>query len=187
MITRDLWKLYDPANPVAASYGRRERCEEWRKSRLYDGRPAEAWLIERVPCCACCGADFSDVRERNGSITEWPNGQVRCDRHHDRNPCIVEGCGRTVSATCEDGVTRIADDQAICGQHWRRFVPPRSRARRAYNAHWRRGKKLGWSPKRTRAFDRFWDTLVIMVRRRAEGGFLDEREISSLFGWDQAA
>lgn len=178
MITRDLWKITHPDHPTAASWGTRAQCEEWAGDN-------PRYVIEREPCCGCCGRDFDCVRApHNGSIMVWPSGEVRCDRHHDRNPCIVEGCKRTTSAVGKDEVLRLASDQTICGTHWRRYCPPGSRMRRAYNAHWRRGKRLGWSPKRVRAFERLWSMMVVVIRRRSAEGFLDEAGINKLMGWE---
>jgi len=183
MITRDYWKLSHPDAPMAASYGPLASCEEWRNRRPILGREPDSYVLERVPCCHCCGADFSEVRERNGSIMQWPNGQVRCDRHHDRNPCAIEGCKRTRAAPTNDkGFPFMADDQTLCGEHWRRYVPPRSRVRRTYHAHFRRAKRQGWTMKNERAFWRFWTALVAQARRRSTEGFLDIAEIDRLLG-----
>jgi hypothetical protein len=99
---------------------------------------------------------------------------------------MVEGCQRT-SKVPPSG--ELADDQVICGTHWRAYVPPGSRTRRAYNAHWRRAKRLGrgkyhWTTETADAFHRFWDLLVRRVRRLSTEGRLDEAAIHRLFGWD---
>lgn len=173
MITRDLWKLSRPDAPLAASYGPKAKVEEW-LHRLT--APGDRHVIEPVPCCACCGADFADVRERNGSITVWPNGAVRCDRHHDRNPCAIEGCTRTCAGT------EMRSDLWLCGEHWRRFVPPRSARRRAYLALRRKGFRLGWPDEMKAEFWKLWFALVRQARRKAEGGFLDMAHLERLFG-----
>jgi hypothetical protein len=118
-----------------------------------------------VPSCRCCGEPA------------WEN--LRCTKHQDRNPCLVEGCTRS-GAT--DG--RLADDQVICGHHWRAYVPPRSLMRRTYNAHFRRAKRIGWTPETIRAFERFWTRLVSRIRRASTEGTLDERAIRQMFGWN---
>lgn len=128
--------------------------------------PPEKWRILPIQTCRCCGEPA------------WEN--LRCTKHQGRNPCAVEGCKRTVSAP-PDGT--LADDQAICGEHWRRYVPPRSLLRRAYNRHIQRARRYGWSAKSYAAWERFWTLLVKQVRRRAEGGHLDQAEIERLFGW----
>jgi hypothetical protein len=121
--------------------------------------------------CQCCGS----------KVYLRLNGQSRCRQHHDRNPCAIEGCQRT-RKTPDDG--RLATDQWICSEHWRRYVPPRSLARRTYHAHFRQAKRHGWTDERERKFWRFWDTLVASARRRATEGHVDEATINQLFGWN---
>jgi hypothetical protein len=146
-----------------------------------------AWLQEQfqgcvaiqAPICACCGdvafRDLTCVRaDADPTLREY-----RCRKHRDRNPCAIEGCTRTRAANGD-----YANDRTLCSEHWRRFVPPRSKLRRAYHAHWRRAKKLDWSPKRVRAFDRFWATLVARARRQSVEGRLDMTEINKMFGWE---
>lgn len=130
-----------------------------------------------APVCACCG---SPATIKHATGLTWP---YRCEKHRTRNPCAVEGCARTREAPVDGGTHFLADDQMICADHWRRYVPPRSRVRRAYHAHFRRAKKLGRGGGRNKAFWRFWTTLVQMVRRRADSGHLDEAEINRLMGW----
>jgi hypothetical protein len=180
MIRRDYWRLSHPNASCAASYGTRAMCEEWR-DRNPLGRDPTSYVIERVPCCDCCGDDFACVRDRGGSISHFSNGQVRCDRHIDRNPCAIEGCARTTAAPKSGAV---GDDQWLCAEHWRRLVPPRSRLRRAYLAFFRRAKRQGgWDEDLKRRFWRFWDAVVRTARRRATQGRLDEAEINRMFGW----
>lgn len=191
MITRDLWRLSHPEAPLAASVGPLATIEEWR-DRDPMRRGVETYVVERVPCCGCCGDEMADIRQRGGSIVQWPNGQVRCDRHHDRNPCAIEGCKRSTSAPKDRrGVPFIRDDQWLCSEHWRRFVPPRSLRRRAYRAFWRKAKRAGatgggdWPDDLERQYWRFWDQLIATARTKASGGTLDEQEINRLFGWDE--
>lgn len=126
------------------------------------------------PACRCCGeAAMFFIRAHPETF--------RCRKHEKRNPCIVDGCSRTVTA---EGVP-LSNDQFICSEHWRRYVPPGSRARRTYNAHVRRMKKKGYTLQRHRAWIRFWDTLVLMVRRRSTEGRIDMAEIDRMFGWTE--
>jgi hypothetical protein len=69
--------------------------------------------------------------------------------------------------------------------------PPRSRARRAWNTLWRRGKrdeavrgKGNWSPELVDQFWRFWELLVHRAQRIEENGRLDVEEINKIFGWE---
>lgn len=171
MITRDYWRLSHPDAPIAASYGTLASCREWR-DRDPLRRPPESYSIERVPCCGCCGSEAVVARQAR---------QHRCAKHRDRNPCAIEGCTRTRAVPAD---RQLGDDQWLCADHWRRFVPPRSRMRRAYHAFFRRAKRQGdWDDKLARRFWRFWNALVRTARRRATAGHLDETEINKLFGW----
>lgn len=141
--------------------------------------------------CGCCGA--AQLGPGVESLCEWPDGLIRCGKHYDRNPCAVEGCRRTRAAPTDgDGFPCVADDQFICADHWRRYVPPGSRVRRAYLAFHRQAKRHGWGWKGKRGqsarldwrYRRFWDQLVAMIRRRSTEGHIDEAAISQLMGWD---
>lgn len=78
----------------------------------------------------------------------------------------------------------LANNQWVCAEHWRRYVPPRSRARRAYHAYFRRAKRHGWTPELVDRFYRFWDQLARLIDFRAREGWIDEHEIARLMGWD---
>jgi hypothetical protein len=132
---------------------------------------ADQFEVVPGPGCVVCGG-------RGGTM--WgEEGGYRCEKHKDRNPCAIEGCKRTRAT----GSVGLASDQYLCGEHWRKYVPPRSRLRRLYHAHFRRGKREGWTMKRHRQFHRFWDFLIRVARKRHEGGFLDEVEINRIMGW----
>lgn len=162
MITRDLVAIVVPGSRYQGPAIERADGE-----RLLAERSRRAFSLVAVPSCHCCGEPA------------WENR--RCTKHQDRNPCVVEGCTRTAKAP--DG--RLGSDQVVCGEHWRRFVPPGSRGRRAYNRHRARGRRLDWPPEAVEAFHRFWDLLVAQIRRRAaDPGHLDQREIERMFGWD---
>lgn len=134
--------------------------------------------------CGCCGRSSLRPGDATDCITEYP-GAIRCADHHGRNPCAIEGCRRTRAAPIGgNGWPIHSDDQTICADHWRRYVPPRSRMRRAYHAHFRRAKRQGWTDANKRAFWRFWDQLVRLARKRAEGGHIDKAAIDRLMGWD---
>jgi hypothetical protein len=129
------------------------------------------WKLEPVPGCQCCGQP----------ATVWYVGeQRRCHKHWGRNPCLIEGCTRTTAV--KDGRHHCED--WICGLHWRSLVPPRSKLRRTYHAHFRRAKRIGWTPETEEKFWRFWTLLVRQARRRADHGFVDEAEINRLMGWN---
>lgn len=130
-------------------------------------------MITAAQSCQCCGAPYGETGD-----TQWANGQVRCRRHYGRNPCAIEGCTRTTSA---DGY--YADNDWLCGEHWRRFVPPRSKYRRHYHALHRRGKRLDWPMPLRRQYWRYWTMLVRRARRLAAEGTLDVNEINRVMGW----
>ncbi len=142
--------------------------------------------IVPAPSCGCCGSNWwRDGWGDSGPLrlmvdaSQVENRTWRCEKHVERNPCAIEGCRRTTAAP-ESG--RLGSDQWLCGEHWRRFVPPRSLRRRAYHAYFRRAKREGWSPPLRRKFWRFWDSLVASARSRAAGGHIDKGEIERLFG-----
>lgn len=144
----------------------RERAEAMIAERQVRGLVGR-YAIIKIPSCRCCGEPA------------WPN--LRCSKHQDRNPCAVEGCKKTARALPNFG---LSDHSEICADHWRRFVPARSKLRRAYHRHFARAKRYGWTPESAAAFRRFWGLLVGRVRRQATEGTIDEAEIARLFGWD---
>lgn len=137
----------------------------------------DAWVLEDVEACGCCGRPA--IPPMQGQT-----GPFRCARHVDRNPCAIEGCRRTRAAASGLSGLELADDRFLCAEHWRRYVPPRSRMRRAYARHLSLGKRFGWPHERRARFGRFWDTLVAVARRRATEGRVDEAAIAAMFGWD---
>jgi hypothetical protein len=172
MITTDLWRLTHP-NCVGAAYvGPLKLAEHYRDRR--HPYPPESYIMAREPCCQCCG--YSKYLR---PLTVWPNGQARCESHKDRNPCAIEGCRRTTKA----GDNGRYNDAWLCSEHWRRYVPPRSRARRAYHAFFRKGKRYGWTADLQTRFRRFWQLLVRTARKKAVQGFIDEAEINKVMGW----
>lgn len=123
--------------------------------------------------CACCG----------GEPHSWvTRSDARCWKHLERNPCAVEGCQRTTAAPASG---KLSSDEWICPEHWRRYVPARSRERRLYHRHFRRAKRQGWTDDNRIAFWTFWRRLVARVRERASDGLIDEAEINRLMGWNE--
>lgn len=133
---------------------------------------------EYLEACDCCGAG-------------WPERGVfsfgelrRCGKHLDRDPCLIEGCTRTAARAPGSG---YSNDRWLCAQHWRAYVPPHSRTRRAYHALYRKGKRLDWPMELRRRWWKLWAAIVRQARRRHGEGFVDERAVNKLFGWDDAA
>lgn len=96
--------------------------------------------------------------------------------------CLIKGCKHTTG--------RYDDGEWICSKHWRIVCPPRTRERKAYHAHFRRAKKLGfvpgepWPDEIARPFFRFWNTLIERGQKRCAGD-LDMTEINKMFGWSE--
>lgn len=210
--TTDRAQIYNPGNQGflyidhrEANVGREDRHYQWlapaTAAQQWERGEVERFLTEiapvlsgavweqfagcravQAPICACCGpVAFHELKcVRFGAEPEVR--EYRCQKHRDRNPCAIEGCRRTAPA---DG--RLASDQVLCGEHWRRYVPKGSRARRAYLAHFRRAKRYGWDQHSIDAFHRLWDRIVTRARRQSTEGAIDEGEINRMFGWSDAA
>lgn len=125
--------------------------------------------------CECCENIATFWQGRRGEHLH-----PRCWRHQGRNRCIVEGCQRSTAAT-----NGLGSDTWVCSEHWRRYVPPHSKLRRAYHRFWRQAKRYGWTPELLTRFHRFWDGLVKRIRRQSTEGGLDVAEIIATFGWGQ--
>lgn len=173
----DVW--YRTNDPVeSCRFPDIERGQQWLRDMGMTG-----FGLTVAPVCACCGSDYV-VRHKSGFFSPY-----RCEKHADRNPCAIDGCARTKEAE------RLANNQHICGEHWRRLIPPGSIERRIYHRFWRIAKRQattenpsGWTMALARRFDRYWRALIKLARRRASAApseeFLDEAEIKKMFGWD---
>lgn len=158
----DTPRLYSEATAAAALADPPVR---WR------GDPAE---MRRAPQCGCCGRltrDRARPALAKPVLCVGPD-EYRCDRHVDRIPCCIEGCGRTF-AIGHGGYREIV----ICGAHWRQA--PRS-MRDAVARVRRQARRRGWSPTMKARFERLWLRTVRSVR---EGHRIDMTEINALFGW----
>ena len=140
------------------------------------------WNGMTYALCRVCGdTATSDDWQRDKTRPDlW-----RCSRHKDRNPCVVDGCRRSRAA---NGLLSLR--QTICGEHWRRYVPPGSPERRALQRLVRLAKKAGysklqrWPTALENRYWRVWYGIVQRVLRRSTAGHLDMTEINHLFGWD---
>lgn len=143
-------------------------------------RPSAPVSVMAAPRCACCGAD-----EHRAQMFRFRGGIWRCVKHKDRNPCVADGCQRTRAANGHP-----SNESHICGDHWKRYVPPRSPERRAILRLVRLAKKAGyrrtdrWSDDLEARYWRTWRGVVRRVRARSTAGHLDEAAINRMFGWD---
>lgn len=174
MITADLVCVHNPNTGVTFGAQPRDGAERWLAQRMGwpDALRGDV-EFQLVPAshCACCG--------------QWTGThESRCWKHRERNPCIVEGCTRTRLAKWG-----LNDDDFICGEHWRRYVPPRSPHRRTQQRFFKLAKKLGyarnakWPAELEERYWRFWRGLIRRVRRLSTEGRFDMADVNRLFGW----
>lgn len=132
-------------------------------------RDPKLYTIHTVPSCGCCGW-FGEDRK----VREVEPGHVRCDRHTGRNPCVIDGCGRTFDNKGHYSTT------FVCGTHWR-MVP--IELRKSVKRIERMAKKLGWvlilRKRHTQLFDRGIERIKGVL-----AGDIDMNEINKLMGWD---
>lgn len=165
---RDLVALERVGSPYSYGIMTREKAEA-----AINVRPTTIeWLLVPVPSCRCCGEPA------------WEN--LRCTKHQDRNPCIVEGCQKTCAA---GGYLR--DDAMLCAEHWRAYVPPGGPSRKGFNRLGRRARKLGyrrhdrWPDELQELRWRLWCRVVRRVRQGPPEGHIDQKAIEKMFGWDE--
>jgi hypothetical protein len=146
--------------------------------------PAESWDQRLVRHCQCCGERAVHDDELQ-TVVDY-RGIVRCAKHVGRNPCLIEGCGRTFKAQGRGQGFWYANDQIICGQHWRGLIPPGSRERRVLQRIARVARRIGWTDDLSNRESRIWRHITAIARARAAGD-IDMDEVSRLMGWDKAA
>lgn len=172
---RSLWRVVHP-DIVWGPVGTLEHVREWirmRQEQKDHPRDASLYSIEKVPTCGCCGTDRDVAGYYQGRID--PEAlHHRCEKHVDRNPCLIEGCGRTFA---NDG---DYSGQFICGKHWR-LAPKRMRD---VVARVRKiGEKTGWPRPTVKRFCRLWERTARAAQAAASGD-LDMAEINRVMGWD---
>jgi hypothetical protein len=172
MITTDLVRICAVGSAAELSYPmQRERAQQWIDQN--GGRGPVEYELRPAIICECCGEIATYWIDR-----DQPR-HGRCRKHQMRNPCMIEGCKRSSRI---ESVREYANDQTICGTHWRELVPVGSPERRIYLRFFRRAKRFGWTDNSVAAFHRFWDALASRVRARARGD-VDMDEINRLMGW----
>jgi hypothetical protein len=154
----------------------------WSYRRAVDIARAVEWpygkrhmSIEPAPVCACCGKHA--LKTTLKEVSSGPPRQWRCDRHVGRNPCLIEGCGRTSAGK------RPQLGTYICGTHWK-LVPRKMKL--VYSRIWRLQKKSGgWTDQLVVRYWRTWERIARAAVRAGRGEVdLDIREIEKLFGVD---
>lgn len=166
---RSLWQVVHPSMPFQGPKGTLDQVREWirlRQEQKNHPRDAGLYSIGKVRTCDCCGTD-DDVREPEKYA-------YRCDRHLDRNPCLIDGCGRTFD---NKGDYRV---QFVCGKHFR--MAPLA-LRQSLKRIERLAKKRGWVDTLSRRHHQLWDRVVRSIKAALEGD-IDIAEIHRVMGWD---
>jgi len=162
---------YDPLS----IYGR-ERADVEKAHQWFRDNPGfvDAGMLEIVDAPACCCGTTSGLTVKGwtygGKLQEVAPGVWRCDKHVGRQPCIIDGCGRTFAGA--------VGQEYLCGTHFREA--PRHMRDRLKKLH-RRGEKMHWPRRMLRLYEQAWRLVVRTVR---EGRQIDVAEINALMGWD---
>jgi len=119
----------------------------------------------RMPACGCCGANPSGYNPPWRPIREVAPGIWRCEKHVDRNPCCIAGCGKTFAHKGDDSY----ENRVMCGKCWRqapRWMRDReARIRKLCN-------KRGWPHRLARLHGMAWEACHRkIVRQRSTPGF----------------
>lgn len=174
--TRSLWRVTHPDMQFPGPVGALNQVREWillRAEHKDHALDASLYAIEAVPTCGCCGTDRDITGFYQGRLAAEPDAW-RCPKHHDRNPCLIDGCGRTFA---NDGDYRR---QFLCGKHWH-LAPKRMRD---VVARVRKiGEKKNWPLSTVRRFCRVWERTARAAQAAASGD-LDMAEIHRVMGWD---
>lgn len=109
----------------------------------------------RTPACECCGGNPWGRDRPRRTVQKVADGTWRCEKHIGRNPCFVEGCGKTRAAK------RPSSEDCICGAHWR-LVPLRLKQRD--RRIWKHVRRHGWDDALARRYWRNWECIVRRTR-----------------------
>lgn len=121
------------------------------------------------PQCGCCGQ-----QEAVRLVVNHPDPArrvIRCDKHLDRIPCLIEGCGRTFGLKGEEDYHYVT----LCRTHWN-SAPVYMRRR---HSRLRRLAKRRGDPRIERMATAAWWRCAEAVQA---GQTLDLSEIEKLFG-----
>jgi hypothetical protein len=149
---------------------------------LGDRRPPElqgtGFDLELVPApaCGCCGEIERGVVGGRWQITLRRfniDGEThwRCEKHVGRNPCCIEGCGKTFAH--KDGADY--ETRFMCGRCWRQ-APKWMRDRESKLR--RLAKRRGWPERHHRLHHMAWEACRRWIER-ARNGEGAEVEVSS--------
>ncbi|MGQ2942722.1 MAG: hypothetical protein ACT6Q7_01840 [Blastomonas fulva] len=136
----------------------------------------KGWYVEldgkQVPRCYCCGSLAFQGPLRLVMRSTQGEREFRCEKHVERLPCVIVGCGRTYGFQPGDhyGV------RVVCGKHWRQ-APAFMRA--AVSRVRSIGRKRGWTMALSRRHERLW---LRTVRAIDQGHNLDIAAIEREFG-----
>lgn len=133
----------------------------------------------RRPCCECCGANpHGRDRPRRG-LQQVADGTWRCEKHVGRNPCAIEGCGKTRASK------HPASDSHLCGPHWKMAPHP---LKLVYRRLWRLAKRnvrrrigdeQGWTENLSSRYWRNWYRLVEGARLAVNPPAIEAEVVSS--------
>jgi hypothetical protein len=160
---RTLWSVRIPVS-VSHEWSAEHDMRRWRAADpiFYEMIVRKA----RRPCCECCGGNpwGYGPRRRWVKIQEVDDGTWRCEKHLGRNPCAIEGCGKTRANR------RPSSDDHLCGAHWK-FTPQVRKL--IYRKLWRLAKKnarkgigdrQGFTPELNARYWRNWHRLIQETR-----------------------
>lgn len=176
---RSLWRVTHPDMKFPGPVDTLERVREWishRAAHPEHALDASLYGIERVRTCGCCGTDKGVTGIYDGRINDT-SLFYRCEKHVDRIPCAIDGCGRTYKIEAGDSYS----SRIVCGKHWR-MAPKHMRA--AVARVRRIGEKAGWPRWMINRFCRLWER-TFRAAQAASRGDINVAEINRVMGWDQ--
>jgi site-specific DNA-cytosine methylase len=157
------WGFLWLADPLTAGYWREDQVARFLAQP--DGSSLTGMSLEKVaaPACGCCGdiprgvvGDRHQIvlhQARHYGVTYW-----RCEKHVGRNPCCIEGCGKTFAHKDD----RDYDTTIMCGRCWRQ-APKWMRDRESRVR--RLAKRRGWTDQLCRIHHMAWHACQRWIER----------------------
>jgi hypothetical protein len=171
------WLAFFEEDPFAADIWRREHAARTLADERYPIQ-RERMRIVPAPRCGCCGSLWwRDGWSDSGPLklvvdAVHPAAKVwRCEKHLGRNPCSIEGCGKTFAHKGDDGY----DCLIMCGRCWRQA--PKWMRDRASKIR-RLAKRRGWTDQLCRIHHMAWQACRRWIER-ARMTDIAEVELSS--------